>query len=267
LQQVRYLDEAWPARRAYADALAALGDRAGAEAELRAVREEATAHHHRLEARYAREQLRSLGIDAPEPQAVSSDAPLSASVRQPTERLVTVVFVDVRGYTALTAREAPDQLADQIATFYRWAEEEIHRHQGLVDRYAGDAVMATFNVTGTRLDHPVQGLQAALAIRDKAAFAGLPVGIGIAVGPAVVGQFSEGSSVTAVGDTINLAARLQAQVQEGELFLSEETFRRTRDWLLEQQLPATEESLTLKGFSQPIRAYRLTAPSPAGATG
>jgi len=267
LQQVRYLDEAWPARRAYADALAALGDRAGAEAELRAVREEATAHHHRLEARYAREQLRSLGIDAPEPQAVSSGAPLSASVRQPTERLVTVVFVDVRGYTALTAREAPDQLADQIATFYRWAEEEIHRHQGLVDRYAGDAVMATFNVTGTRLDHPVQGLQAALAIRDKAAFAGLPVGIGIAVGPAVVGQFSEGSSVTAVGDTINLAARLQAQVQEGELFLSEETFRRTRDWLQEQQLPATEESLTLKGFSQPIRAYRLTAPSPAGASG
>src|SRR5439155_19302048 len=93
LQQVRYLDEAWPARRAYADALAALGDRAGAEAELRAVREEASAHHHRLEARYAREQLRSLGSDAPEPQAVSSDAPLSASVRQPTERLVTVVFV------------------------------------------------------------------------------------------------------------------------------------------------------------------------------
>src|SRR5205823_13038129 len=62
LQQVRYLDEAWPARRAYADALAALGDRAGAVAELRAVREEATAHHHRLEARYAREHLRSLGI-------------------------------------------------------------------------------------------------------------------------------------------------------------------------------------------------------------
>jgi len=180
---------------------------------------------------------------------------------------VTVVFVDVRGYTALTAREAPHQLADQIATFYRWTEEEIHRHQGLVDRYAGDAVMATFNVTGTRLDHPVQGLQAALAIRDKAAFAGLPVGIGIAVGPAVVGQFSEGSSVTAVGETINLAARLQAQVREGELFLSEETFRRTRDWLQEQQLPATEESLTLKGFSQPIRAFRVAAPSPAGATG
>ena len=267
LQEAGYLDEAWPARRAYAQALAGLGDRAGAEAELRAVLKEAAGHHHRLEARYAREQLRAIGVDAPEPPAGRGEAPLAASIREPTERLVTVVFIDVRGYTALTAREAPHQLADQIATFYRWAEEEIHRHQGLVDRYAGDAVMATFNVTGTRLDHPVQGLQAALAIRDKAAFAGLPVGIGIAVGPAVVGQFSEGSSVTAVGDTINLASRLQAQVSEGELLLSEETFRRTRDWLQEQELPATEESLTLKGFSQTIRAYRLTAPSPAGATG
>ena len=93
------------------------------------------------------------------------------------------------------------------------------------------------------------------------------MGIGIAVGPAVVGQFSEGSSVTAVGETINLAARLQAAVREGELLLSEETYRRTRDWLADQEIPAAEESLTLKGFPQPLRAYRLTAHSPAGRVG
>jgi len=267
LQQEEYLDEAWPARRAWAAALAADGDVAGAEAELKAVLREATARRHRLEARYAREQLRALGVDVPEPPATAEAVALTASIREPTERLVTVVFIDVRGYTALTAREAPERLADQIATLYRWAEEEIRRHQGLVDQYAGDAIMATFNVTGTRLDHPVQALQAALAIRDKAAFAGLPVGIGIAVGPAVVGQFSEGSSVTAVGETINLAARLQAVVREGEVLLSEETYRRTRDWLADQELPAAEESLTLKGFAQPVRAFRLTAHSPAGRMG
>ncbi|HEV3095888.1 MAG TPA: AAA family ATPase [Candidatus Dormibacteraeota bacterium] len=267
LQQEEYLDEAWPARRAWAAALAAGRDRAAAEAELQAVLREATARRHRLEARYAREQLRALGVDVPEPPAPAEAAALAASIREPTERLVTVVFIDVRGYTVLAARETPQRLADQIATLYRWAEEEIHRHQGLIDRYAGDAIMATFNVTGTRLDHPVQGLQAALAIRDKAAFAGLPVGIGIAVGPAVVGQFSEGSSVTAVGETINLASRLQAAVREGELLLSEETYRRTRDWLADQELPAAEESLTLKGFPQPVRAYRLTAHSPAGRVG
>jgi class 3 adenylate cyclase len=267
LQDEQYLDEVWPSRRALAAALAAGGDLAGAETELQAVLGEATARRHKLEARYAREQLRALGVDVPEPPATAEATALAASIREPTERLVTVVFIDVRGYTALTAREAPARLADQIATLYRWAEEEIRRHQGLVDRYAGDAIMATFNVTGTRLDHPVQALQAALAIRDKAAFAGLPVGIGIAVGPAVVGQFSEGSSVTAVGETINLAARLQAAVREGEVLLSEETYRRTREWLADQELPAAEESLTLKGFPQPVRAYRLAAHSPAGRAG
>ncbi|TMD67102.1 MAG: adenylate/guanylate cyclase domain-containing protein [Chloroflexi bacterium] len=267
LQVAGYLDEAWPARRSFAQAMAETGDRTGAEAELQAVLTEAAARGHRLEARYAREQLRALGVEAPEPRPAAEAAPLSASIREPTERLVTVVFIDVRGYTALAARETPYQLADQIATFYRWAEDEIRRHQGLVDRYAGDAVMATFNVTGARLDHPVQALQAALAIRDKAAFAGLPVGIGIAVGPAVVGQFSQGSSVTAVGETINLAARLQTAVREGELLLSEEAYRRTREWLADQELPAAEESLTLKGFAQPVRAYRLTAHSPAGTMG
>ena len=266
LQAAGYLDEAWPARRSYAQAMAETGDRAGAEGELKAVLAEATARGHRLEARYAREQLRAIGVDVPEPRAALETGTISASIREPTERLVTVIFVDVRGYTALTAREAPQQLADQIATFYRWAEDEVRRHQGLVDRYAGDAIMATFNVTGARLDHPVQALQAALAIRDKAAFAGLPVGIGIAVGPAVVGQFSQGSAVTAVGETINLAARLQAASPESELLLSEEAYRRTRDWLAEQGLPAAEESMTLKGFSQPVRAYRLASHSPAGAT-
>jgi class 3 adenylate cyclase len=263
-QEARYMDEAWPARRAYAEALAATGRRAEAETELRSVIAEAAARHHWLEVRYAREQLKELGIETPDPR-LATPAPLVASIRQPTERLVTVVFIDVRGYTAISTRESPQQLADQIATFYRWAEEEVRRHGGMVDRYVGDAVMATFNVTGSRLDHPVQGLQAALALRDKAAFAGLPVGIGIAVGPAVVGQFSQGSSVTAVGDTINLAARLQAEGREGELLLSEESYRRTREWLAENDLPVAEESISLKGFPQPVRAYRVTAASPAEA--
>jgi class 3 adenylate cyclase len=56
-------------------------------------------------------------------------------------------------------------------------------------------------------------------------------------------------------------------VREGELLLSEETYRRTRDWLADQELPAAEESLTLKGFPEPVRAYRLTAHAPAGTVG
>ncbi|HEY9286691.1 MAG TPA: AAA family ATPase, partial [Candidatus Dormibacteraeota bacterium] len=260
LQEAVYLDEAWPSRRVYAQALARAGQRDRAEAELRGVLEEATSRRHLLEARRAREALRELGVEIPEPAVDRPPAQVPAGIREPTERLVTVLFIDVRDYTALTLREAPDQLADQIASLYRWAEDEIRRHQGLVGRYEGDAIMATFNVTGVRLDHPVQALQAAVAIREKAAFAGVPVGIGIAVGPAVVGQFSQGSPVTAVGETINLAARLQAVVHGGEVLMSEEAYRRTRDWLESQELRVSEESLTLKGFPQAVRAYRLAAP-------
>ncbi|HYM49939.1 MAG TPA: AAA family ATPase [Candidatus Limnocylindrales bacterium] len=264
LAEAEYYEEAWPARRLYAQALIRGRRQAEAERELRTVFTEASERRHGLEARLARERLSELGVEPPAVPAPDA-SPLAASVRQPTERLVTVMFVDVRGYTARSARQAPEQLADQISTFYRWAEQEIQRHGGLVDRYAGDAVMATFNVTGTRLDHSLQAVQAALGVRDKAAFAGLPVGIGIAVGAAVVGQFSQGSSVTAVGETINLAARLQAQAREGELLLSEEAHRRARGWLQEQELPAMEASLTLKGFAEPVRAYRLAARSTAPA--
>src|SRR5205807_1755514 len=74
------------------------------------------------------------GRDGAEPELVGAG-----------ERLVTTMFADVRGYTALTAATAPADLADRIETLHRWASAEVGRHHGLVDKFAGDAVMATFN--------------------------------------------------------------------------------------------------------------------------
>jgi len=115
--------------------------------------------------------------------------------------------------------------------------------------------MATFNTSSMRLDHTVLALQAALEIRDKAAYAGLPVGAGIATGAAVVGEL--GGKLTAVGDTVNLASRLQAQAGPGEILLSGDTYRRVGDWLTSSGLVAAETSLTLKGFDAPVVVYRL----------
>ncbi len=153
-------------------------DRAGAEAELRKVVAYADAYGAIFEGRCAREQLAQLGVEIGPAQPAHSTAP-EEDLRQASERLVTVMFVDVRGYTALSVMDAPHELADKVATFHRWAKQEIERHHGLIDKFAGDAVMATFNVSGVRLDHALRALQAAIAIRDKAAYAGLPVGIGI----------------------------------------------------------------------------------------
>jgi len=167
------------------------------------------------------------------------------------------MFLDVRGYTALTGKRAPKDTVDRLATLHRWATKEVERHHGVVDKFAGDAVMAVFNVSGARLDHAVHALQAALAIRDKAAYAGMPVGIGLATGPAIVGQLTPGSNISAVGEATNLASRLQGAASTGEIVLSDETHRRVRDWLAERSLGADADELTLRGFERPVAAYRL----------
>jgi class 3 adenylate cyclase len=177
---------------------------------------------------------------------------------RPEERVVTVLFADVRGFTSMTAKEAPAELVDKVASFHRWAKQEIERHHGLVDKFAGDALMATFNVSGARLDHTVQALRAALAIRDKAKAANMPVGIGIAVGAAVVGPLTSDANMSAIGEVTNLASRLQGQAGAGEVILSDEAYRRTRDWLTERSMTPSRESLTMKGFTEPVTAHRLT---------
>jgi adenylate cyclase len=120
--------------------------------------------------------------------------------------------------------------------------------------------MATFNATGARVDHAVLALEAALALRDKAALMDLPVGIGIAVGPAVVTRSVGGANVSVLGQTTNLAARLQSAAAGNEIVLSDEAFRRVAAWVSERGLAVESEELELKGFAGAQPAYRLRAP-------
>jgi adenylate cyclase len=168
-----------------------------------------------------------------------------------------MLFADVRGYTALTSTTAPADLAERIGTLHRWAAAEVGRHHGFVDKFAGDAVMATFNATGTRIDHAQEALAAALALSGKAALLDLGVGIGIAVGPAVVGRTVAGGNVSVLGPTTNLAARLQTAAESGEIVLSDEAHRRVAQWLAERGLEAVPQTLELKGFDVPQSAFRL----------
>ena len=125
--------------------------------------------------------------------------------------------------------------------------------------------MATFNIAGSSVDHAIQALKAAIAIQDKAALAGLPVGAGIAVGPAVVGRLAEGANLSVLGEVTNLAARLQAQAEAGQVLLSEEAYRRVREWLDLEGQPATREELQVKGIDQPVIAYRVKVRTPTQA--
>jgi class 3 adenylate cyclase len=202
-----------------------------------------------------------LGLDVPPlEEEESREQPAAPGVLAAGERLVTSLFADVRGYTPLAAASVPEELVDRITTLHRWAAAEVGKRQGIVDKFAGDAVMATFNATGARVDHAVLAVDAALALRDKAALMDLPVGIGIAVGPAVVTRSVDEVNVSVLGPATNLAARLQAAACGGEILLSEEAFRRVASWLSERGLNADHEELELKGFAEAQAAFRLPAP-------
>jgi class 3 adenylate cyclase len=250
----------WRARTLAAEALAQTDRPQDAESELNIVVTAADAAGAVVIANSARTAAATHSLSV----ADSAPAvPAEPEIVLAGERLVTSMFADVRGYTALTAATPPAVMADSISTLYRWAAAEVNRHHGFVNKFVGDAVMATFNATGTRVDHAREALEAALALSGKAALLELGVGIGISVGAAVVGPPTSDGNVFVVGGSTNLAARLQTAAGAGEIVLSDEAYRRVAGWLEEHGLQATREALELKGFDSPQPAWRVpSSPTP-----
>jgi class 3 adenylate cyclase len=247
----------------HAEAIGGSGDPDAATDELRAVAaaaDEAGAALVRLECQAAAARLEITLPPSAAPDAVAISAP-----QMPIgERLVTSLFADVRGYTELASVASPEELAERMVTLYRFARAAVARNNGIIDKFAGDAVMATFNASGTRVDHCTDALEAALALRDKARLIDLEVGVGIAVGSAVLSPGASDANVAVRGESTNLAARLQVAAAGGEILLSEEAHRRLRRRLDELELPAAREELELKGIDEPAVAFRIDAPVAAG---
>ncbi len=243
-----------------ARALADTGEADGAERELRAVADEATTMGALLVRAEAGRVADSLGI-ALAPAAARESGHRGPDVLPLGERLVTSMFADVRGYAELSSAEPPAELSEGMGALFRFARTAVEREGGVVDKFAGDAVMATFNATGARTDHTVSAVEAALVLRDRAEAMGLGVGIGMAVGPAVLARGSSDDNLTVRGVATNLASRLQGQARSSEILLSDEAHRRVEGWLARHDLAAERESLELKGFEEPQVAYRIPAPA------
>ncbi len=258
-REARYPLVALRGRILRARALAAGGRAERAAAELREVVEEADRINARLVARECRDAAAELGAELPPEPEERRLEPRAAAVMPHGERLVTSLFADVRGYSELGSSLAPGVLAERVAMLYRLARVAVERRQGIIDKFAGDAVMATFNVAGNSTEHTTDALEAALALRDRAQTIELPLGIGLSVGPGVVGRGASDDNIAVTGEATNLAARLQAQAGPGEILLSADAHRRVADWLADHGLETTEEELELKGFAEPQVAYRLAA--------
>ena len=257
--------DVWHLGRSLAEAEARSGDLDAARMRLISIAAAAAAGGARLAAKLSRETAARLGVEVAGPPD-QVDGSRDADLVTTGERMVSVLFADVRDYTELSGRSTPAEMVDRIASLQRWASQEVARRKGIVDKFAGDSVMATFNISGQSVDHTLQALQAAIALIDKASLVGLPVGAGVAVGPAVVGRLAEAANVSVLGEVTNLAARLQTQSAAGEVTMSEEAHRRVQDWLAARGTAVERVELDLKGFGAPVVAYRVRASAEAGLT-
>ena len=174
----------------------------------------------------------------------------------------TVMFCDLFGSTALSARLDPEDMRQVMALFHRRIAEVIGGYQGIVARYMGDGVLAYFGYPQAHEDDAEQAVRAGLALVEAVANlqtgaeAPLQIRIGIATGVAVVGDFiGEGGSQeqAVVGDTPNLAARLQVLAEPGSVMISASTRRLTGG----QFEYRDRGPVALKGWAEPIPAWQV----------
>jgi adenylate cyclase len=176
---------------------------------------------------------------------------------------VSVLFADLHGFTSFSERSAPTDVVALLNAYFGEAVPEILASGGTVVQFMGDALMAIFNAPVPQPDHPLRAARAALGMqrRADALAAGHPewprFRVGIATGPALVGNVGsdEVRSFTAIGDTVNLAARLQAQAEIGRVVVSAATAA-----ALEGKATLVPiGDLTLKGKEHPQPAFELVS--------
>jgi adenylate cyclase len=173
---------------------------------------------------------------------------------------ISILFADIRGSTALAERLGTAVFRAHLQRMYRIASKAVESHDGLVDKYLGDGVMALFIPVLTGEDHTGRAIAAGTElIRSVEASelpdAGVRVGAGIHAGTSFVGVIGsdERLDFTALGDAVNVAARLGGVAGPGELVVSAAAWdsrRRERD-------PDGRESITVQGRTEPLDVVRL----------
>ena len=180
-------------------------------------------------------------------------------------RVVTVLFTDVSGFTAMSEKLDPEEVTEIVNQFFAVLTEPIYRFGGVVDKYIGDAIMALFGAPVAHEDDPERAVWAAYEMQKAAKeFAdkleaktgiGLKVRIGINTGLVVAGVVggAQKQDYTVMGDTVNLAQRMEANARPGKVLVTGETYRQTRH----RFGFLTLDPITVKGKVQPIEVYEL----------
>jgi class 3 adenylate cyclase/tetratricopeptide (TPR) repeat protein len=181
----------------------------------------------------------------------------SRSALEGERKQVTVVFADLVGSTGRAERLGPDAMHGLLNRFFEVALEAVHRYEGTVNQFLGDGFMALFGAPIAHEDHARRAVLAALALHDALGREdeSLAARIGINTGPVVVGAIGDNLRMdyTAVGDTTNLAARLQQLAEPGTMLIGEVTYRAMGGIAVVEPLPPTR----FKGKTEEVTPYRV----------
>src|SRR6202007_2881666 len=187
-------------------------------------------------------------------------------------REIVVVFCDLRGYTAFTETAEPEEVLDLLREYHGALGPLVAQFEGTLDQFSGDGIMVFFNDPVPCPDPAERAVKMAMAMREAAGklIASwrrrgrlLGFGAGIAQGYATLGQigFAERSGYTAIGTVCNLAARLCAEAQDGQILIGQRVAVAVEETITLEEVGA----LTLKGLTQPVAAYNcpVAATQPA----
>jgi class 3 adenylate cyclase/tetratricopeptide (TPR) repeat protein len=164
-------------------------------------------------------------------------------------KTVTVLFCDVTGSTALGESIDPEALRGLLSQYFERMKAIVERHQGTVEKFIGDAVMAVFGVPTAHEDDALRAVRAAAEMRDALPELGVQARIGLTTGVVVTGTEER----LATGDAVNVAARLEQAAEPGEVLLGEPTLVLVRDAVEVEPVAPLE----LKGKAERVPAHRL----------
>jgi adenylate cyclase len=180
-------------------------------------------------------------------------------------QLITVLFADIRGFTTISEHVNPEKVVGLLNHYFTAMSEIIFEHGGTLDKYIGDGLMALFGAPTATPADAHNALKAAVAMQkrlltlkdelDERGFSDIAIGIGLHTGVATVGYIGSDrrSEYTAIGDTVNLASRLESESKPGQILISEATFRSAGDLFTCEH----RDPVKVKNRVQPVELYEV----------
>ena len=179
-------------------------------------------------------------------------------------QIVTVMFADLEGFTSLSERIDPEHLLQILNIYHSLICKIILLYGGTIDKFMGDCVMALYNTPVSQDDHIARAVKTALHIQDQMYWfhqslepdLRLSVNFGIHQGTAVIGNVGTENlmNFTAIGDTVNIAARLQGLAEHGQILVTQPVYKATEDFVVGR----SRGFLQVKGRSEPVHVVQIS---------